>query len=145
MRRRRAVIEHVPEMAAAAAAMRFLTHHAVASVRLRFDGARHRIVETRPSGSAFELHLGNEQRLIAGHATERTGPLLSQERAASRPFGAMLAHDLVLFRRQQLAPFSVVVCNGILLGHDVQLLFWSSPAEAGDPASPGLHSTASAC
>src|SRR5215467_51937 len=76
MCRRRSVIEDVSEMASAAAAVDLVTDHPVAAVCLVLDRARQRIVEARPAGSAFELHLGNKQRLIAGCATEGAGALL---------------------------------------------------------------------
>src|SRR4029079_460788 len=47
MRRRRTVLEHVPQMAAAAAAMHLGADHAVAAVGRGFDRARDRIVEAR--------------------------------------------------------------------------------------------------
>src|SRR6266436_4954885 len=52
VRRRRPVLEHVAEMAAAAAAVHFRARHAVAAIGRGFDRARHRIVETRPAGVA---------------------------------------------------------------------------------------------
>src|SRR6185436_7184161 len=105
MRRRRPVIEYVAEVATAAAAMYLVADHAVAAIRFHFNGVGDRIIEARPARSTLEFHLGCEQRLVAGHAAERAGPLLVQQRAASRHFGAVLAHDLVLLRREQLAPF----------------------------------------
>src|SRR5690349_2779697 len=76
MRGRRSVLEHVAEMAAAAAAVHFHTHHAETTVARGLDRARNRIVETRPAGAALEFGLGDEQRLIAAGAGETAGPLL---------------------------------------------------------------------
>src|ERR1041385_1508991 len=58
-----------------------------------------------------------EQRLIARGAMEGAGTFFVQQRATSRHLGAVLAHDLVLLAREQLAPFGVAVADGILLGH----------------------------
>src|SRR5665647_2668259 len=38
--------------------------------------------------------------------------------AAAMRFGAVLAHDLVLLRREQLAPFGVRACDCELFRHD---------------------------
>src|SRR6266436_5781145 len=82
MRRRRPILEHVAEMASAAAAVNLRARHAVAAIGRGFDRARHRIVETRPAGAALELRLRHEQRLAAADADEGAGALLEVERAA---------------------------------------------------------------
>src|ERR1700712_4745475 len=105
MRRRRAVVEDVAEMAAAAIAMHLGAHHPVALVDGILDRAGHRIVEARPAGTALELLLRDEQRLRAAGADEGAVPLLEIERTASGRFGAVLAHHRVLFGREELAPF----------------------------------------
>jgi hypothetical protein len=89
MRRRRAVLEHVAEMAAAAAAMHLGAHYAVAAVGRGLDRSGDWIVEARPSGATLELLLRGKQRLPAAGAGERTGPLLVVERAAPRRLGAV--------------------------------------------------------
>ena len=73
--RRRAVVEHVAEMAAAAAAMHLVARHAMAGVGVALDRARQRIVEARPAGAALEFLLGDEQRLVAGRADKGAVPL----------------------------------------------------------------------
>src|SRR5262249_46610081 len=60
--------------------------------------------------------LRGEQRLAAADAGERAGALLVIERAAARPLGAVLAHDVILLRRQELPPLGVGVGHGIVLG-----------------------------
>src|SRR5260370_3987528 len=118
VRRRRAVVEYVAEMAAAAAAIYLGAHHAVAAIDRGLDRARLRIVEARPAGAAVEFSLRHEQRLPAPGARERAGAFLIIERAASRGLGAVLAHHLVLFRREQAAPLLVGVGDRVLLfGH----------------------------
>ena len=77
------------------------------SIEETVDRARLWVVEARPAGAALELLLRLEQRLPAARAGERAGALLVIERAASRPLGAVLAHDVVLLGRQQLAPLGV--------------------------------------
>src|SRR5262245_17517686 len=59
---RRAVGEHVAQMAAAAAAMHLGAHHAVAAVLGGLHGAGLGRVEARPARTALELGLGDEQR-----------------------------------------------------------------------------------
>src|SRR6266705_2416925 len=107
MCRRRPVLEHVAEMAAAAAAVHFRARHAEAAVGRGLDRARNRIVEARPAGAALELGLGDEQRLLTAGAGERAGTLLVVEGAAAGRFRAVPAHDRVLPRREEAAPFLV--------------------------------------
>src|ERR1700735_2923086 len=78
--RRRTVLEHVAEMATAAAAVHLGAHPAVAAIARGLDRARLRIVEARPAGAALEFLLGGEQRLPAAGARERAGALLIVER-----------------------------------------------------------------
>jgi len=114
--RRWAVLENVAEMAAAAAAMHLGADHAVVPVSGALDRARFRIIETRPAGAALEFLLRGEQFLLAAGAEERPGSFLVIERAATGPFGAVLAHDVKLLGREDLAPLRLGVGHGILLG-----------------------------
>src|SRR3954465_9916739 len=102
MRRRRAVLEHVAEMAAAAAAMHLGADHAVGAVRRGLDRARNRAVEARPAGPAPELFLRCEQLLPAPRAGERAGALLVIERAGAGPLGAVAAKNIVLLGSEEL-------------------------------------------
>src|SRR5262245_27746479 len=113
--RRRAVGKHMPQMAAAAAAMHFGAQHAIAAVLGGFDRAVDWSVEAWPAGAALELGLRREQRLVAGGANECARALFIEQRAAARPLGAVLAHDVILLGRQQLAPLRLSVRDGILL------------------------------
>src|SRR4029077_9227742 len=103
-------------MAAAAAAIHLGALHAPAAVGGGVDRARLRIVEARPAGAALEFLIRGEQRLAAAGAIERAGALLVIERAAARPFGAVLAHDVELLGREQLLPLRLGVGHGIVLG-----------------------------
>src|SRR3954470_1476853 len=125
MRRRRTVLEHVPQMAAAAAAMHLGADHAVAAVGRAFDRARDRIVEARPAGAALELLLRCEQLLSAPRAGERAGAFLVVERTGAGTLGAVAAQDVVLLGGEQLAPLLVTV------GDRKPLLFHSSPPYVG--------------
>src|ERR1700722_13936522 len=116
VRGRRAVVEDVAEMAAAAAAVHLGAHHAPAAIGYGLDRAGLRIVEAWPAGAALELLLRAEQRLLAAGAVERAGALLVIERTAARPFGAVLAHDVELLGREQLLPLGFRMRHGILLG-----------------------------
>src|SRR5262245_4794628 len=118
VRRRRAVLEYVAEMAAAAAAMHLGADHAVARVGRGLDSARHRVVEARPAGAALEFLLRHEQRLPAAGAAEGPGALLVIERTAAGRLGAVPAQHLVLLGRQQAPPLGFAVADPILLvGH----------------------------
>src|ERR1700722_5831392 len=109
MRRRRAVIKDVSEMATAIGAMDFGSDHAVALIDSRFGRPGDRIVEARPAGAALEFPLRFEERLATPGAGKSAGPLLEQERAAPRRLGAVMSHHLILFRRQNAAPLGVAV------------------------------------
>src|SRR3954462_12863241 len=67
-RRRRAVLEDVPEMAAAGGTMDFGADHAMAVVHRSLHRALDRVVEARPAGATLELQFRFEQRLIAAGA-----------------------------------------------------------------------------
>src|SRR3981189_672881 len=121
------VLEHMAEMASAAAAMRLDANHPVAGILRGVDGTGLGIVEARPAGAAFELGLRPEQRLSASGATEGAGALLEIQRATAGRFGAVLAHDLVLFGREQTAPFRIgmgdrepLCFHGVALQDDAQ-------------------------
>src|SRR4051794_28203279 len=109
MRRRRTILEHVAEMAAAAAAMHLGADHAVGAVGRGLDRARNRIVEARPAGAALELLLRCEQLLSAPRAGERAGPFLVVERAGAGTLGAVAAKNIVLLGSEQFAPLLVGV------------------------------------
>src|SRR5579862_1562477 len=98
--RLRAVIEDVAEMAAATAAMNFGAQHAEGAVLRLADRVLQRLIEARPAGAALILGLGREQRQVAARAGEDALAMLLEQRARSRPLGALLAQDLVLLRRQ---------------------------------------------
>src|SRR5262245_60781004 len=72
-RRLGAVIEHVAEMAAAAAAMHLLAHHAEGEIGVLLHRVLDRRIEARPASAAIELGLGGEERQVAAGAGE--GPL----------------------------------------------------------------------
>src|SRR5262245_39424101 len=111
------VVEDMPEVASTSTAVDLVAHHAVAAVSLVFDSTGQRIVETRPTGPAFELHFRHEQGLITGYAPEGARTLLMQQCAASGHLGAVLAHDLILLGCEDLAPLGFAVGDRILF-HD---------------------------
>src|ERR1700692_4539481 len=102
--RRRAVVEHVAEMAAAAPAMHFLARDDQAEIVRRAYRVRDRRIEARPPGAAVELGVGTEQVEIAGGATEHAGAMLAVERAGERALGAVLAQHPELRRSEQPLP-----------------------------------------
>src|SRR6516164_4559003 len=119
---RRAVVEHVPEMAAATVAMNLGAHHAVGAVLRGLNRTRDRIVEARPTGSALEFLHRLEQRLAAARTAKRSAALLVVQRAASRPLRPVSAHDVVLLRRKQATPLGIGVSHRKLLVLHVCLL-----------------------
>src|SRR5215472_509159 len=116
MGRRRPVLENMAEMAAATAAMHLGANHAVARICRGLHCSGLRIVEARPTSAALELGFGDEQLLLAAGAIERAGALFVIECAAPRPFGALLAHDVVLLRSEDFAPFRFGMGDRIFLG-----------------------------
>src|SRR6202166_1921722 len=101
------VVEDVAEMAAAAAAMDLGPQHAEGAVLSLADGIFQRLIEARPAGAALEFRLRGEQRQVAAGAGEDALAMFLEQRARARPFGALLAQDLVLLRRQLRAPFRI--------------------------------------
>src|SRR6185369_12025268 len=90
-RRRRAVRENMTLMRPATGAYDLRPDHAVARVADIFQViSRERLGEARPAGPALELGAAVEKRQAAKAAGEGAGPLLVQEHAAERSFGAML-------------------------------------------------------
>ena len=81
---RRTILEDVAEMAAAAIAVDLDTAHEEAVVGRRPHRAFERRKEARPPCPAFELPVGNKQRIVAGRARERARPMLGEERARIR-------------------------------------------------------------
>src|SRR6266571_5338253 len=103
--RLRPVVENVAEMAAATAAVNFGAQHPEGAVFGLADGVFKRLVKTRPAGAAFEFRLRGEQRQVAAGAGEDALAMLLEQRARSWPFGALLAQDFILLRRQLGPPF----------------------------------------
>src|SRR5262245_27195919 len=102
--RRRAVVEDVAEMAAAAATMAFGTHHEIGRILVGAYRIRLRFPEARPTCAGLVLGFGRVNRQVAAGAMEHALALLVVERAGSRPFRALLAQDGILLRRQQRPP-----------------------------------------
>ena len=92
------------EVAAAAAAMNLRSAHAMATILGALHGAVNRIVKARPAGAAFKFLVGYEKALPTSGTNKSTRPLFMIERATTRGFRAMCAHDPVLFGREQAVP-----------------------------------------
>src|ERR1700730_8864517 len=105
--RLRAIVEDVTEMAAATAAVNFGPQHTEGPVFGLADGVLERLIKTRPPGAAFEFRLRGKQRQVAAGAGEDALAMLLEQRARSRAFGAFLAQDFILLRRQLRAPFRI--------------------------------------
>src|ERR1700733_2952176 len=106
---RRAVVEHVSQMAATVGAMHFGPDHAMAAVDGCLDRALDRVVEARPAGAAFELQACLEQLLLAPCAGECAGAFFPQKGAGPRCLGPMRTHHVVLFRSEDPAPLRVAM------------------------------------
>src|SRR6476469_7264538 len=83
-RRRRAVVEQVPVVAAAADAVVLGARIDEVEVLLHLEHARDGGEERRPAGTRVELHLGGEERQPASRARENAGALLLVQRARAR-------------------------------------------------------------
>jgi hypothetical protein len=104
---RRPIIEDVPEMTAATAAVNFSPDHAVTAVNGILHRALERRGETRPARSAFEFLLRNEELLATTGAHKGACPFFVIERTAARPLGPMAAQHRILLRGQELAPLLI--------------------------------------
>jgi hypothetical protein len=88
------------QMAAAAGAMEFGTHHAMAAVGGGFDRAGQRRIEAGPAGAAFELGAGVKKLGAAASAFKLARPLFLEQTAGTGPLGSVFAQNAVLFRGQ---------------------------------------------
>src|SRR5215467_3436286 len=85
--RLRSVVEQMPEMAAAAAAMHGRADHAVGMILGSPDCAIQRCPETWPTSAAVEFRLRRKGVLLAAGAGEIALALLVQQRTGKRIFG----------------------------------------------------------
>src|ERR1700730_12458538 len=97
--RLRSIVENVAEMTAATAAVDFGAQHPKGAVFGLADGIVERLITTRPAGAALEFRLRGEQRQVAAGAGEDALAMLLEQRARSRPLGALLAENLILLPR----------------------------------------------
>src|SRR6516165_8277360 len=93
---RRAVLEDMAQMSAAATAMHLGAWQQQQVVGGGADGVRQRPVEARPAGLAVVFGLRGEHRKIATRAGKRALALLVVERARARGFGAVPPQHVVL-------------------------------------------------
>src|SRR5262249_26567628 len=95
-RGRRAVLEDMAQMSAAAPAMHLGAWQQQQVVGGGANGVRQRPIEARPAGLAVVFGFRREQRKIAARAGKRALALLVVERARARGFGAVPPQDVVL-------------------------------------------------
>src|SRR5207237_607022 len=96
----------------------FSPTHAVRPIVFRFDGiGRERLEEAWPARSGLELGVGIEQRLAASGALVHPLVVIVDIGAGERALSALLAHHLVLLRRQLLPPLGVGLFDGSLSVH----------------------------
>src|SRR3989454_11799649 len=104
-RGRRTILEAVPEVPAAPAAVHLAALHPVARVALGGDGARvGGTREARPTGAAVELVLGAEELRATAGAEEAPRLVVVPERAVDCAIGGFLTEQAVLVRGQLLPP-----------------------------------------
>src|SRR5262245_32474290 len=101
---RRAVVEHVPVVAAAALAVIFGAREEQQVIGLGFEHAWDGREKARPAGAAVELHGGGVDGQIAARANEHAFALLPVERAAPGTLGTLFAQHPERVRREALAP-----------------------------------------
>src|SRR5690606_25217920 len=101
----RPVVEHMPEMTAAAAAMDLGPLAEDSPVGLRGDSVRQWFVERRPARAAVIFRLRGKNRQVAGRTVIRARTLFVIQRAGERLFGPLLAQHPILRLCQDLAPF----------------------------------------
>src|SRR6185312_12979084 len=105
--RGRTVVEHVPEMAAATAAMNLCPVHTHGRIVAGFDRVRQGLVKARPARAAFELGLGVEKRQRATSATEGSRPMFVEKRRGAGIFGAALSQHVIGGRAQPGPPLRI--------------------------------------
>src|SRR5690606_8987760 len=101
------ILEDMPLMAAAIAAMDFGADHAERIVDIGAKGTGNEGVEARPAGAALKLGGGVEQRLIAARVSENTLPMLIEQRRGKGAFGALFAQDVIGLGREFCPPFGI--------------------------------------
>src|SRR5262249_43556550 len=110
-RGRRAVLEDMAQMSAAAPAMHLGTWQQQQVVGGGADRVRQRPIEARPAGLAVVFGFRREQRKIAARAGKRAFALLVVERARARGLGAVPTQDVVLRLAEDGSPFAVALLD----------------------------------
>src|SRR5689334_1499263 len=116
-------------MAATAGAANFCPHHPVRGVGVNLDRlGGGGLVEARPAGTGLELRVRAEERRSAPGTVVHAVVLHVPVPAGERPLSPLAAKDLVLLRRQLLAPLGVGLLD--LVRHP----FGSGPGPGNSPA-----------
>src|SRR5262245_41992317 len=110
-RGRRAVLEDMAQMSAAAPAMHLGAWQQQQVVGGGANGVPQRPIEARPAGLAVVFGFRREQRKIAARAGKRALALLVVERARARGFGAVPPQDVVLRLAEDGSPLAVVLLD----------------------------------
>src|SRR4029079_14675196 len=83
--------------------------------------ALHRLIEARPAGARVELGVRAEKLVTAADAAENALLVVVVVFAREGPFGALLAHYLVLLRRELVLPILLALdhfLHRLLLGSE---------------------------
>ena len=103
----RTVLEDVAEVRVAPGAVDFRAPHEEGVVLARADVVRDGCMKTRPAGAGLELGVRVEQLQVTGDAAINTRLVVVQVLAGEGAFGAVLAGNAILLRREELLPFGV--------------------------------------
>src|SRR4030095_4302164 len=111
------VVENMPQVCVAKAAVHFGPNHAPAAVGFRFDVVcLHRFPKAGPARSRLELGVGSEQSVSAAHTPVHTLLFPVMVLSVKRPLCTFFAGYFVLLRSQLLAPLIVGLIN--FIGHN---------------------------
>src|SRR3546814_716588 len=102
------IVEDVAEMGVAIGAAHLRARHEQRAILVLAHGTVvDRLIEARPAGAGLVFGVGIKQRLAAAYAAVEAVFLVVPVRPREGALRAMLARDLILFRRKLLSPLRV--------------------------------------
>src|SRR5262249_19472345 len=139
---RRTVFEHVPEMAAAAAARYLDAHHAVAPVGVLLDlRAFRRPGEAGPSTSRVDLLARLKEHLAAARAAIGALAMMIPVLAGEGALRPLLAEHAVLLGGEALTPLLLGRLVSVrLVGHGLAFSSWVRSAASASGSAASAHS-----
>ncbi len=110
------ILEHMAEMRVAFRALNLGAAHQQGTVLMLGDlRAFGRLIEGGPAAAGLEFGVGREQRRAAADAVVKPGPLLVVQRAGKGVLRAVLACDLISFRRKLRLPLGFTFLDSIIV------------------------------